>query len=473
MKVVCWTKAHTILRGEIMERTDVCIIGGSAAGLVAAQVAKKRFPRKDVLVIRDTDAALIPCAIPYIFGELESTDRNILPDKLATAGGARVLIDRAQSVDREAKVVTTAGGKQVGYEKLILATGSKPSVPGRIPGTDLANVFTVPKNKAYIDEMVRTIEKGKTIAVIGAGFIGVELADQLRAMPMNVHLIELMPHILGMAFDEEIATEAESMLTAKGIDLRTGVGVAALRGEGSVREVELSDGTSLPVDYVILAIGYLPEASLAAEAGFKLNDRGFIQVDEYMRTADPNVFAVGDCAEKRDFITRRPSGVMLASTACAEARVAAMNLFSLCSVKAFTGTIAVYSTAIDNTGFGTAGITAAAAEKEGFKIVTGSFTGIDRHPGTLEGAHKQTVRLVVARSCGTIIGGGVVGGGSAGELTNVLGLVIQNRMSVGDLLTSQIGTQPCLTASPAAYPLIKAAEAAWEALNRAEEGGAA
>jgi NADH oxidase (H2O2-forming) len=278
-----------------------------------------------------------------------------------------------------------------------------------------------------------------------------------------------MPHILGMAFDEEIALEAEALLTAKGIELRTGVGVSALVGTGDVQAVELANGETIPVDYVILAMGYRPETELARAAGLPTNERGFIQVDEYMRTADPDIFAVGDCAEKRDFITRRASGVMLASTACAEARVAAMNLYNLCSVKAFNGTIAVYSTAIDGTGFGTAGITAAAAEKEGFQIATGSFTGVDRHPGTLGDAHKQTVRLVVARNCGTVIGGGVVGGTSAGELTNVLGLAIQNRMSVTDLLTSQIGTQPCLTASPAAYPLIKAAEAAWEAMNRSAE----
>jgi NADH oxidase (H2O2-forming) len=452
-----------------MERTDVCIIGGSAAGLVAAQVAKKKFAEKDVLVIRDTESALIPCAIPYVFGELGSTDRNVLPDKLATGNGARVLIDRVISVDREARTVTVAGGNEIAYEKLIFAMGSQPTIPGWLSGADLGNVFTVPKNKDYIDAMVRSFAPEKTVAVIGAGFIGVELADQLRMMPMNVHLIEVMPHILGMAFDEEIALEAEALLTAKGIELRTGVGVSALVGTGDVQAVELANGETIPVDYVILAMGYRPETELARAAGLPTNERGFIQVDEYMRTADPDIFAVGDCAEKRDFITRRASGVMLASTACAEARVAAMNLYNLCSVKAFNGTIAVYSTAIDGTGFGTAGITAAAAEKEGFQIATGSFTGVDRHPGTLGDAHKQTVRLVVARNCGTVIGGGVVGGTSAGELTNVLGLAIQNRMSVTDLLTSQIGTQPCLTASPAAYPLIKAAEAAWEAMNRSAE----
>ena len=447
-----------------MVKTDVLIIGGSAAGLVAAQVGRAKYPDKEFLVVRDTESAMIPCAIPYVFGTLGSTDKNTLPDALATKSGAKVMIDRVDEIDREKKTCLTASGESISYEKLIIATGSNPKVPGWLKGADLGGVFTVPKNKDYVDTMLKSLKKDSAVAVIGAGFIGVELADQLREMPMKVYLVEVLPHILGMAFDEEIALEAETILKGKGIELKTGVGVEELLGDGQVQSVRLSSGESLDVDTVILAMGYAPETSLAANAGLPINDQGFIVVDEYMRTTDPDVVAIGDCAEKRDFITRRPSGVMLASTACAEARVAAMNLYGLCSLKTFGGTIAVYSTALDETGFGTAGVTAAAARKAGFEIVTGSFTGVDRHPGSLDSAHKQMVSLVVSKESGTIIGGSVIGGTSAGELTNVLGLVIQNRMNVSDLLTSQVGTQPCLTASPAAYPLIKAADAAAAAL---------
>jgi len=447
-----------------MVKTDVLIIGGSAAGLVAAQVGRAKYPDKEFLVVRDTESAMIPCAIPYVFGTLGSTDKNTLPDALATKSGAKVMIDRVDEIDREKKTCLTASGESISYEKLIIATGSNPKVPRWLKGADLGGVYTVPKNKDYIDTMLKNLKKDSTVAVIGAGFIGVELADQLREMPMKVYLVEVLPHILGMAFDEEIALEAETILEGKGIELKTGVGVEELQGDGQVQSVRLSSGESLDVDAVILAMGYAPETSLAANTGLPINDQGFIVVDEYMRTTDPDVVAIGDCAEKRDFITRRPSGVMLASTACAEARVAAMNLYGLCSLKTFGGTIAVYSTALDETGFGTAGVTAAAARKAGFEIVTGSFTGVDRHPGSLDSAHKQMVKLVVSKESGTIIGGGVIGGTSAGELTNVLGLVIQNRMNVSDLLTAQVGTQPCLTASPAAYPLIKAADAAAAAL---------
>jgi pyruvate/2-oxoglutarate dehydrogenase complex dihydrolipoamide dehydrogenase (E3) component len=169
--------------------------------------------------------------------------------------------------------------------------------------------------------------------------------------------------------------------------------------------------------------------------------------------------AVGDCAEKRDFVTRKISTTMLASTACAEARIAGMNLFKLSAMKTFSGTIAIFSTALGDTGYGVAGVTEKTATQEQFDVVTGSFTGVDKHPGTMPGVHKQTVKLIAAREGGLVLGGEVIGGTSTGELTNLIGFIIQNKMTVNNILTAQIGTHPLVTAPPTAYPLIKAAEA--------------
>ena len=149
---------------------------------------------------------------------------------------------------------------------------------------------------------------------------------------------------------------------------------------------------------------------------------------------------------------------MLASTACAEARIAGMNLYKLSAIKTFIGTISIFSTAVGNTGFGVAGITENQAKTENFDFVTGSFEGIDRHPGTLKDTHKQYVKLLVGKENGVILGGAVYGGLSTGELTNTLGFIVQNKMTLNSLLTAQIGTHPLLTASPAGYPLVKAAE---------------
>jgi pyruvate/2-oxoglutarate dehydrogenase complex dihydrolipoamide dehydrogenase (E3) component len=234
--------------------------------------------------------------------------------------------------------------------------------------------------------------------------------------------------------------------------------VKEIIGDEKANGVILDNGDKLNADAVILSMGYSPNSNLSKKAGLSLNKMGFIKVDEYMRTDNPDIFAVGDCAEKRDFVTRKTCGIMLASTACAEARIAGMSLYKLSAVKTFIGTIAIFSTMIGDKAFGVAGLTENAAKNEGFDIVTGNFEGIDKHPGSLPNTNKQKVKLIVARDSGIILGGEVTGGLSAGELTNIIGLAIQNKMTINCLITSQIGTHPLVTAPPTAYPLIKAAE---------------
>jgi len=305
--------------------------------------------------------------------------------------------------------------------------------------------------------MQEKINNFKKIIVIGGGFIGAELSDELTKAGKEVTLVEILPHVLELAFDEEFAIKAEDILKERGVTIKSGSGVKEIIGNKKVSGVLLNDGEKLEAYAVVLAMGYHPNTKLAEEAGLAINQQGFIKVDEYMRTEDPDIFAIGDCAEKRDFATRKPNLTMLASTACAEARIAGMNLFQLSAVKTFSGTISIFSTAIGDTGFGVAGLTEAKAREEGFDIVTGVFEGMDKHPGSLPGTKKQMVKLIVGRESGIILGGEVIGGLSAGELTNCLGFIIQNRMDINSILTSQIGTHPLLTASPAGYPLLKAA----------------
>lgn len=441
-----------------MKEADVIVIGGSAAGFVAATTVKTHYPDKDVLVIHKDGKVLIPCGIPYVFGTVGSTDNDILPTEKVFAGaGIRELVTEVTGIDREKKVCTTKDGEEIGYEKLIIASGSIPNSPGWLKGADLENVFTVPKDKVYLDSTQLTMNGLKKVVIIGGGFIGVELSDELNKAGKDVTLVEILPHVLGLAFDEEIAIEAEGILKERGVKLITGNGVRQIIGDKKVTSVILDDNKVIDADSVVLSVGYRPNTELAEKSGLTLTENGAIRVDEYMRTDDPDVFAVGDCAEKRDFVTRKPCNVMLASTACAEARTAGMNLFRLSAVKTFSGTISIFSTAIGEHGFGVAGLTEMKAREEGFDIVTGVFEGVDKHPGTLPGAHKQKVKLVVAMESGVLLGGEVSGGMSTGELTNLIGFLIQGRMSINTILTSQIGTHPLLTASPAAYPLMKAA----------------
>lgn len=442
-----------------MKFTDVLIIGGSAAGMVAALTGKSVWPEKSFTLIKKRREMMVPCGIPYIFGTLNNTEENIMPvDQMMEKNGVTSVVDTVSKIDKENKIVETAQGDVYQYDKLVIATGSNPVRPQWMKGADLPNVFVIPKDKIYLDEMVSRLNDCKRVVVIGAGFIGVEFSDEFVKKGHEVTLVEKLPNILSLAFDEELSTPIQELLVSRGVKVITGNGISEIKGTMKVSSVLLESGEELPADAVILTMGYQPNSELAKRAGIMVDEDGFIVVDEYMRTPTPDVFAAGDCAQKRDFITRRRVQTMLASTACAEGRIAGMNLFNVHVVKTFSGTIAIYSTAIGNIGFGTAGITEARAEQENIAVLSGIFEGIDRHPGKLPDASKQMVKLIAAKYSGVIIGGEVIGGLSAGELTNVIGLAIQNRMTVNSLLASQIGTHPCLTASPAAYPLIKAAE---------------
>ena len=447
-------------------KTDILVIGGSAAGLVAASTAKSNNPDKKVVLIRKEETVMIPCGIPYIFSTVGTSEKNILPDAGLKGLGVEILIGEVTDVDMDKKIAKTKSGEDIEFDKLILGTGSMPVVPGWLKGTELKNVFTIPKNKVYLDELHKTLAGLKKIVIVGAGFIGVEVADELNSKGFDVTLLEIMPRILGMAFDDEFALAANEKLSARGVKIRTGAGIQEILGDDKVTGAKLKSGEVLEADAVILSLGYKPNNELAQKMGLELNELGFVKTDQYKRTSKADIFAAGDCSEKRDFLTGKLSRIMLASAACAEARVAGLNLYALSTVSTFRGTIGIYATCVGEVAYGVAGLNEATAKSEGFDIVTTSFTGTDTHPGCMSYTQKQTVKLIVSKSNGVILGGEVMGGISIGELTNVIGFAIQNNMTINDLLVVQIGTHPLLTASPAGYPLIKAAEMAAKVLKK-------
>ena len=199
-----------------MKTTDVLIIGGSAAGMVAALTGKSHWPKKEFILVKKQKDMMVPCGIPYIFGTLDSSDKNLMPvDASLQKNGIESLVDEATEIDTAQKVVTFASGEKIGYQKLVLATGSTPMKPKWLHGAELKNVFVIPKDRQYIDEMKLKLGTAKNIAVIGAGFIGVELSDELTKHGYTVTLIEKMPHILSLAFDPEIAERIHDMLIGR------------------------------------------------------------------------------------------------------------------------------------------------------------------------------------------------------------------------------------------------------------------
>jgi pyruvate/2-oxoglutarate dehydrogenase complex dihydrolipoamide dehydrogenase (E3) component len=437
---------------------DIMAIGGGPAGIISAVTARKYYPDKKIALVKSVKEGVVPCGIPYMFASLKSPDENKLGDAALEKNDIKVIVDEATSVNLKRKVVVTKKEDKYGYEKLIIATGSLPIMPA-IPGIDKKGIYPVHKNMACLKIAVEEIKKTRNVLIIGGGFIGVEFADEVSKINgSKVCLVEVLPNLLAHSFDTEFSVLAEQKLESKGVALMTGVSVEEILGTDKVEGVRLSDGRNISVDSIILGVGGVPNTKLVAEAGLDLGKGKGIWVDEYMRTSDPDIFAVGDCAGKRDFYTRRDANVMLASTATAEARIAGANLYRLKVVRENKGTIAIYSTYIDGMVLGSAGLTENSARNEGFEIVTGTADGVDKHPATLPGANKIKVKLIFSERSGIILGGQVAGGTSCGEIINLIGVAIQKRMSFAELETLQMATHPYLTSAPTVYPIVVAAQ---------------
>lgn len=451
--------------------TDVLIIGGGPGGLLAGVTAARCWPGRRITLIRPEEKALVPCGIPYIFGTLGGIEQDLLPgpEKLQ-ATGLDVRIGRVASVDRGQRLAVLEDGTQISWARLVVATGAEPFVPP-IPGRELEGVFTIHKDYRYQDHLFReVIPKVRRLAVIGGGFIGVEFAEEIRKRGIEVDIIEMMPHLLIKAFDEDICSRVETYLQGKGIGIHTHSEVEAIvaqAGGGPVAAVRLKGGGEISADAVLIAIGVRPKVELARAMGLTLSRHGAIMVDAFQRSLDdPTVFAVGDCAQKQDFFTRREGGVLLASQAAAEGRIAGMNLYALQLLRHSVGDIAVYAGAVGDLAFGAAGMTAAAARRSGFAIVIGEAEVLDHYPAAMPDATPVHCRLVFARDSLQLLGGQILGGATTGELVNAIGFLIQTQTTAPEITSFQTGMHPRLTA--ASHPI---SEAAWNAMTQAASDG--
>ncbi|MEA3354131.1 MAG: FAD-dependent oxidoreductase [Campylobacterota bacterium] len=439
-------------------KTDILIIGAGPAGLVAAATASENYPDKQITLVKEFERGQVPCGIPYVFGDLlGDVEKNAMP-----CGGdipnIKKIVDKVIKVDIENKRVD--GENHIfEFEKLIFATGSIPFVHKNLQNSlECENVFTVHKSYDEVKKLKNYLENKQKVVVIGTGFIGVELAEQLQDASKEVTIIGGR-HILANSFDEDMAVKAQEIMVQKGIKLALGQHASQIvSSNNKAKYVELCDGSKIEADVIILATGYQANTSLAQEAGLKLSRYGGIWTDEYMRTKNKDIFAIGDCCGRRDFITRDPSKVMLASTSAAEARVAGGSLYSLKNLKGFNGTIAIFSTMIGNRAFASAGVTQKRADDENIEYNVGYFESMNRHPGTIPDASKQSVKLISMKNSGQIIGGQVIGDKEAGEIINIIGLAIEAELTVHNIISLQVATQPLLTAAPTTYPIVKAAQ---------------
>jgi NADPH-dependent 2,4-dienoyl-CoA reductase/sulfur reductase-like enzyme len=442
---------------------DVVVVGGSAAGVTAAITVRRHYPGKKVLILRKEEKVPIPCGIPYIYGTLGNPEKNLIPDGLLETNKIDWWVTAVESIDRKAKTVTSGKGV-VGYDRLILATGSVPTRPP-IPGIDLEGVFTIEKDVEYLRGLQKSLETAKRIVIIGGGFIGIEFADEINKIGgKQVTVIEMEANCLNLAYDPEFCTEMETLLASRNVEIRTSTVVSALEGNGRVQSVRLQNGETVEADIVILGIGSRSNAELAGNSGLEIGAAKGVKVDRNMRTSDTSVFACGDCTEKESFFGGHACLLKLASIAEQEARIAGANLYGIRRESA--GTLGVWCTAVGPLALGTAGLTETEAGKLGYKVVCASVEGPNRHPGAMPGAAPTKLKLVFEANSGVLLGGQIRGGDSIGEMTNIVAACVQKKMTVEDIATFQMGTHPALTASPIAYHIVNAAEIADQRLRK-------
>ncbi|MBU0744555.1 MAG: FAD-dependent oxidoreductase [Gammaproteobacteria bacterium] len=441
---------------------DIIIVGGGPAGIISGVTARKYYPDKSILLIKNVAQGVVPCGIPYMFSTLNKPEDNAMGDAPLQKNKIDFLVDEVVDLKKDEHKIETKLGNSFSYQKLVLANGSNPIIPP-IKGLDKNGVYAIHKDMPYLKELKNKIGSAKNIVIIGGGFIGIEFADELSNINnLNVHLVEVLPRLLMNSFDPEFSKMVETKLEEKGVKLILGKKVVEIIGKEKVKKVNLDDNNNIKADLIILCIGAAPNIKLAEKAGLETIKSG-ICVDEYMRTSDKNIFAVGDCAGKKDFFTRKILPVMLASTATAEARVAGANLFQLKVVRENKGTIAIYSTYVDGLVLGSAGLSETAATNEGFEIVKGTAEVPSKHPTSLPNTEMIKVKLIFSKQSEVLMGGQISGGITAGEIINSIGLAIQQRVSLTELETLQMATHPHLTAPPTQYPLVLAAQ---NTLNR-------
>jgi NADPH-dependent 2,4-dienoyl-CoA reductase/sulfur reductase-like enzyme/rhodanese-related sulfurtransferase len=414
------------------------IVGGVAGGASAAARARRLNESAEILLIeRGPDVSFANCGLPYYIGEVIAQRDKLLvttPQRLRERFG---LIVRTQTevlrIDRAAKKVQllehcTGRTYDESYDKLILAPGAAPFRP-TLPGVDLPNVFTL-RNLADTDRIKQAVDRGITQAVlVGAGFIGLELAENMVHRGVKITLLDLNKQILA-PFDPEMTTPLLQAIRDKGIELLLGQTAEAIEPGPAGLRVRLTNGEMRDAGLVVLGIGVRPENKLAVEAGLETGPRGGIRVNEYLQTSDPDIYAVGDAIETTDFVTGERVQVPLAGPANRQGRLAADN--ALGRTSRYRGT---QGTAI----VGFFGYTAAmtGASEKTLRRLGKEYRKVYIHPAHhatyYPGAEAMSLKLLFDPREGRILGAQVVGGAGVDKRIDVLAVAIQAKMTVYDL----------------------------------------
>jgi len=427
----------------------VLIVGGVAGGASCAARLRRLDERASITLIdRGPYVSFANCGLPYYVGNVIADEKKLLVASPALFRD-RFEIDvhtgtEAVAIDRAKRTLTlrdvASGAERVEpYDALVLAPGASPIRPP-LPGIDRPGVFAVrsipdtQRIRAWIDERA-----AKSAVVVGGGFIGLEMAENLVHRGLAVTILEKLPQVMP-PLDPEMVSPVTQHLRERGVELHLGDGLAAIDAEGDRLAVVAESGARLPADLVILAIGVRPETKLAKEAGLAIGARGGIVVDEQMRTSDPHVWAIGDAIEVRDVLLGQETVVPLAGPANRQGRIAAESIVGRATrfrgVQA-TAVVGVLGMIVASTG---------ASEKGLRRAGVGDFAKVYLHPGHhagyYPGARPIHLKLLFAKSDGRILGAQAVGTEGVEKRIDVIATAIQLGGTVHDLAEAELCYAP-------------------------------
>ena len=419
------------------------IIGGVAGGATAAARLRRLDEKAEIIILeRGEYVSFANCGLPYYIGGV-ITDRADLTLQTPQSFKARFNIDvrvlnEAVKINPDAKSVTvknlhTGETYEETYDNLILSMGAEPIRPN-IEGADGSNVFTlrnIPdtlKIKNYIDTA-----KPRSAVVIGGGYIGVEMAENLVEAGLNVAVVELADHLIA-PLDFDMAADVHRYIKSKGIYLHLNNGVKAINGN----TVILQNG-EITADMIILSVGVRPETVIAKECGIDLNPRGSIVVNNKMQTNIPNVYAVGDAVEVEDFITKKPAFIPLAGPANKQGRIAADNIAGYESV--YTGTQGSAVLKLFDMTVATTGLNEKSAQAAGIDYDK-TYTYSASHATYYPGAAQMSIKALWDKKTLKIIGAQIVGFDGVDKRMDVLATAIRFGAKITDLTTLELCYAP-------------------------------
>lgn len=431
-----------------MTSERLLVVGGVAAGLSAASRARRVNPHLEILVYeKGPDISYSACGLPYfIAGVVREEDalRVYSPEFFRTRRNIQVLtnheVTEVSTSSRRITVVPPGGGEpeEIHYDRLVLATGAEPARPA-IPGIDLAGIFHVNDLQSTL-ALKRFLEsqRPRAAAIIGGGYIGLEMADALVSRGIQVTLLERSP-VMFEAVDEDVAAPIERELGAHGVRLMKGAPVTALLGDRQVRvrRVVWENGES-ETDCVVLATGVRPRVKLAEKAGINLGSTGAIAVNEYMETSAAGVFAAGDCAEATDLVSGRQVYFPLGTTANKQGRVAGDNAAG--GRARFPGIVGTAVTKVFSLEVARTGLSLAQAQEARFAARGATISAASR--ARYLGGKDILVKLVADRSSGRLLGAQMVGAEGVAKRIDVLATALQARMTVEQIAQLDLSYAP-------------------------------